>query len=464
MFDFIKEYREMLKTKDERTREVELLNKRVTNLKRQASELENSIEYLFTHKQSEKQRLDEINKKFHTTSENLVEKESEIQILSTEINSLVYFINEIRESELVMVNNIRNLQGIINGYDLTIEDKKTLLRNLTGTSTYITGTRNTFYKFKYPNIENIEVELVNLCRIFVSNYDCRALLYPRAIDNILYYMEYSQNDINNKMSEGDKAQTLLALDLYKKDITTFFSLLKNKGLLETNNEEKILELLKYSVLEKTYTSLEKQFVRMKDLDVQKNTLKEVSFSFFESLHEKEITQFKYLAFISYFLELKNYVLQYSNLEELYKFYLNDYYEEYKIFTLGEKLDKPIDKTTVTINDIDTMAGIEFEGFLVLLFKNLNYKTILTKASGDQGADLIIEKNNIQYAVQAKRYTGTVGNKAVQEVISGKNYYNTDEAMVVTTSEFTKSAKELADVSNVILVDKYKLKDMISLAF
>lgn len=67
----------------------------------------------------------------------------------------------------------------------------------------------------------------------------------------------------------------------------------------------------------------------------------------------------------------------------------------------------------------------------------------TPATGDQGADLIATKENKINVIKVKRYTGAVVNKAVQEVVAAKSYYNGDTAVVITNSTFTPSAKSLA---------------------
>jgi restriction system protein len=112
-----------------------------------------------------------------------------------------------------------------------------------------------------------------------------------------------------------------------------------------------------------------------------------------------------------------------------------------------------------IEDIDLMDGFEFERYLKELFKSHGYKVIKTPKSGDFGADLLIEKNGYVIAIQAKRYKANVGIKAVQEIQSAMLYYSSDEAWVVTNSNFTKSAKELAKRTGVNLIDR---EDLISL--
>jgi Restriction endonuclease len=90
-----------------------------------------------------------------------------------------------------------------------------------------------------------------------------------------------------------------------------------------------------------------------------------------------------------------------------------------------------------------LRGVDFEEFLGEVFSRLGYEVELTKASGDQGADLILKKDSLSICVQVKGWTGNVTNKAVQEAIAGKEYYNCDYSAVVANSLFTKSAIDLA---------------------
>lgn len=100
--------------------------------------------------------------------------------------------------------------------------------------------------------------------------------------------------------------------------------------------------------------------------------------------------------------------------------------------------------------IDKMSGEKFEEYLMYQFRKKRYRVKLTPVTGDFGADLILRRYHKRYIVQAKRYQGSVGIKAVQEVIGAKEYYGIDHGMVVTNSYFTKAAKELADVSGIEL--------------
>ncbi|WP_048117056.1 restriction endonuclease [Methanosarcina barkeri] len=103
---------------------------------------------------------------------------------------------------------------------------------------------------------------------------------------------------------------------------------------------------------------------------------------------------------------------------------------------------------VTLTKIDVMEGEYFENFLKSVFENLGYSVKGTKRTGDQGADLILSKDMIKIAVQVKRYSSKVSNKAVQEVVASKVLYKCTEGLVVTNNYFTNSAIELAKANSI----------------
>lgn len=73
-------------------------------------------------------------------------------------------------------------------------------------------------------------------------------------------------------------------------------------------------------------------------------------------------------------------------------------------------------------------------------------------------ELIVIKNDVRIAVQCKYYSKPVGNKAVQEVIAGKDYYNCDYTCVVSNNSFTPAARKIANVSHVLLVNDNQIAD------
>jgi restriction endonuclease Mrr len=110
----------------------------------------------------------------------------------------------------------------------------------------------------------------------------------------------------------------------------------------------------------------------------------------------------------------------------------------------------------------SLRGIAFENFLADVFRVLGFHVEMTKASGDQGVDLIVTKGKgRKIAVQAKGYDKSVGNKAVQEAFAGMRFYRCTDCAVITNSEFTPGACDLADkMPECTLIDGACLPDLI----
>ncbi|MEG1433218.1 restriction endonuclease [Eubacterium sp.] len=114
-----------------------------------------------------------------------------------------------------------------------------------------------------------------------------------------------------------------------------------------------------------------------------------------------------------------------------------------------------------IERCDAMTGTEFEYFCASVLEDYGFENVsVTSASGDFGADVLAERDGITYAVQCKCYASPVGNKAVQEVFSGKSYYNCMVGVVMTNTYFTPAAIETAKNTNIVLWDRDKLIEII----
>lgn len=110
---------------------------------------------------------------------------------------------------------------------------------------------------------------------------------------------------------------------------------------------------------------------------------------------------------------------------------------------------------------DRLDGSGFEKWCAQLFVLLGFSSVeMTKASGDQGVDIVATKDDVRYAIQCKCYSSDIGNHSVQEVHAGKSMYACHVGVVITNRYFTPSAKELAKVTGVLLWDRNKLKSII----
>lgn len=109
------------------------------------------------------------------------------------------------------------------------------------------------------------------------------------------------------------------------------------------------------------------------------------------------------------------------------------------------------------NQLSYMTGMEFEKFCMNYLSAKGFSNIKqTKGSGDHGVDIIAEQNGKTYAVQCKKYGGTVGNRAVQEIYTGKQIYGSDIAVIITSSKFSTQAMDEAHALNVELWDRIKI--------
>jgi hypothetical protein len=98
----------------------------------------------------------------------------------------------------------------------------------------------------------------------------------------------------------------------------------------------------------------------------------------------------------------------------------------KLTELFRQYHEQIKAHAVDQPDLDSLSGPEFEVHIARLLISAGYDVVGTPKTGDQGADLIAKKDGKKIIVQAKRYQGPVGNKAVQEVISAVSFYGGDE--------------------------------------
>jgi HJR/Mrr/RecB family endonuclease len=103
---------------------------------------------------------------------------------------------------------------------------------------------------------------------------------------------------------------------------------------------------------------------------------------------------------------------------------------------------------------------EFERYVGDIFRHLGFTIELTGKSGDQGVDVLACRGPLRVAIQAKRYTDSVGNSAIQQVYAGMAHHQCQRCVVVTTSNFTPGAIALAQSTGCILIGSDRLSVLI----
>lgn len=111
-----------------------------------------------------------------------------------------------------------------------------------------------------------------------------------------------------------------------------------------------------------------------------------------------------------------------------------------------------------LDTIDAMNGFSFEQYCCDLLTAIGFETVFaTQKSGDFGVDIFANKDFVSFAIQCKRLHGNVGNDAVQEIYTAKEFYHRDVGVVITNSTFSTAATAIAEKTGVRLWNRDTLK-------
>ncbi len=153
-------------------------------------------------------------------------------------------------------------------------------------------------------------------------------------------------------------------------------------------------------------------------------------------------------------------------EELNKYIFDKSFElAYLIFEHTRNIESSVERAILKIPGTKKVENLpekplDYERYVSDSLKNLGFTARTTKASGDQGADVLAEKNGVSFAIQCKMYSKPVGNKAVQEANAGRDFYKKDYGVVVSNAKFTKSAQQAASACGVILLNDNMLDKLL----
>ncbi|MBM43448.1 MAG: hypothetical protein CMJ36_00325 [Phycisphaerae bacterium] len=120
----------------------------------------------------------------------------------------------------------------------------------------------------------------------------------------------------------------------------------------------------------------------------------------------------------------------------------------------------ITSSSESLHDLDSMNGRQFESWISDVLRSHGFGVYDTPHAGDFGVDVLCSPpgTRARIAIQAKRYKGNVGNKAVQQAIAGAQFHDCQRSAVVTQSHFTKAAcmQALKADPPVLLVDRAQI--------
>jgi len=106
--------------------------------------------------------------------------------------------------------------------------------------------------------------------------------------------------------------------------------------------------------------------------------------------------------------------------------------------------------------LDSLSGQEFEVLVGKLFQSDGWQVRQTPKGADSGVDLVAKKDSVSVVVQCKRWKGRIGEPVIRDVLGAMIHAKADEAYVVTTNYFTRSARLFASGKKIHLISHVKL--------
>jgi hypothetical protein len=116
---------------------------------------------------------------------------------------------------------------------------------------------------------------------------------------------------------------------------------------------------------------------------------------------------------------------------------------------------------IGIQETDKLNPNLFEAFIAALYTKMNFQVFLTPYTNDKGVDVIALGEDKNYLIQAKQSKGSIGINAIQEIFTAKAFYERKfnksfELQVITNSDFSRSASDMAEANNVLLQGRNEL--------
>ena len=118
------------------------------------------------------------------------------------------------------------------------------------------------------------------------------------------------------------------------------------------------------------------------------------------------------------------------------------------------------------NNFANYSDRDFEKLIARLFIRMGYHVKLTPKTADYGADIVAEKGKERVVVDAKKWKKGhhVGDGEVRSILGAMHYFGANKAILVTTSNFTRKAREQAKGAPIELWNGYALRRLIEKYF
>ena len=106
-----------------------------------------------------------------------------------------------------------------------------------------------------------------------------------------------------------------------------------------------------------------------------------------------------------------------------------------------------------------MKGVRFEESLADLYRKMGYSVRQTKGSGDEGIDLILEKEGIKIVVQCKGHAKPIGVGVVRDLYGAMMHFGAPTAVLACPAGFTEGVMQFVRGKPIKLVSAKELIEM-----
>lgn len=107
--------------------------------------------------------------------------------------------------------------------------------------------------------------------------------------------------------------------------------------------------------------------------------------------------------------------------------------------------------------VTSMKWLNFEHEIRDLVESFGYQAESTTPSYDFGVDVVARRNHRHVVIQCKLYgKGSIGGDTIMKLVGSRQFFKATDAICITTSRFTKQAREIAEKEDIRLIDCGKL--------
>ena len=141
------------------------------------------------------------------------------------------------------------------------------------------------------------------------------------------------------------------------------------------------------------------------------------------------------------IDLKSSESIYHILNNIKKLKVEERDELIEIATINQLIQLSYDDTRF----LDKISGLEFENLMFNYFQEIGMEPERPESNRDYGFDFVLRnyKNYNKTIVEVKKYSqnSKVSVNTIHQVFGTLNIYEADHALIITTSDFTSSAKD-----------------------